>query len=56
MCYTELGTMLLYMNATHVIHGSGVAPACLARLSISSVKSSKYMIRIYNVRENVKGN
>jgi hypothetical protein len=36
------------------IHGSGVAPACLARLSSSSVKKNKHIIRISVVRENME--
>lgn len=36
------------------VHGSGVAPACLARLSSSSVKRNKHIISISVGRENME--
>jgi hypothetical protein len=36
------------------VHGSGVAPACRARLSSSSVKRNKHIISISAVRENAE--
>jgi hypothetical protein len=36
------------------IHGSGVAPACLARLSNSSAKRNKHKIRILIVQGNTE--
>jgi hypothetical protein len=37
-----------------IVHGSGVAPACLARLSSSSAKRNKHIISISVVRENME--